>query len=316
VLTATRVHDGKLFEGGDEAEGTGRPGFTWLDLSGPTEAALAPLAARFGLHPLALEDCLHLDQRPKLEDYPGHEFVVLQGFGVSGPDVVEVELQELHFFIGDQWLLTVHEGPLAAVAAVQQRVKADPSATLGKGPDFVAYLLADALVDQHFPLLDQLSEQLETLEDRIFDSPTRDLMQEAFRLKRLLVTLRRVLSPQRDVVGLLARRGVPHVQERTALYFRDVYDHLVRVAEQLEAARDLVSSVMEVYLSVIANRTGDITKQLTIFASIFMPLSFIVGFFGENFEGIAPHAMFWPAMVTMALVPVGMLMWFKHKGWS
>jgi magnesium transporter len=135
-------------------------------------------------------------------------------------------------------------------------------------------------------------------------------------LKRLLVTLRRVLSPQRDVVGLLARRGVPHVQERTALYFRDVYDHLVRVAEQLEAARDLVSSVMEVYLSVIANRTGDITKQLTIFASIFMPLSFIVGFFGENFEGIAPHAMFWPAMVTMALVPVGMLMWFKHKGWS
>ncbi len=316
MLTATRVFEGKLFEGAEEAQAVERPGFLWLDLEGQTEEALLPLVARFGLHPLEVEDCLHLDQRPKLEDYPGHEFLVLQGFSFSPTDGVEVELHELHFFIGDRWLLTVHQKPHPAIAEVAKRVHADPVATLGKGPDFVAYLLADALVDQNFPLLDHLSEQLETLEDRIFEAPSKDLMQEAFRLKRTLVLLRRVLSPQRDVVGLLARRGVPHVQEKTALYFRDVYDHLVRVSEQLEAARDLVAGVMEVYLSVIANRTGDVTKQLTIFASIFMPLSFIVGFFGQNFEGLARPDLLWPALVTMGLVPVAMLWWFHHKGWS
>jgi len=141
------------------------------------------------------------------------------------------------------------------------------------------------------------------------------MLQKTFELKRALVMVRRVLSPQRDIVSLLARRGVPQVQERTTIYFRDVYDHLVRIYEQIEAARDLVGSVVDAYLSQVANRTNEVTKQLTIFASIFLPLSFIVGFFGQNFE-VLGSPMFFKAMVGIIIIlPVAMIFWFRHKKW-
>lgn len=315
ALTVRRFVDGKLLEGGEELLTPELPGVTWVDVESPDAAVMERLGQRFGLHRLEVEDCLHLDQRPKLEDYPGHEFIVLQSFTLKDGESPEVELHEQHFALGDHWLITVHDGPLPSVQAVEARVKADPAGTMGRGPDFVAYLHADAMVDLVFPILDGFAEALEGLEERIFEKPSQALMHEAFHLKRNLVLLRRVLSPQRDVVGLLSRAGVPHVQEKTALYFRDVFDHLVRVYEQLEAARDLVGNVMEVYLSVLANRTGDVTKQLTIFASIFMPLSFIVGFFGQNFEGLAKAEFLVPMLLAMVLLPAGMLAWFDRKGW-
>lgn len=313
-MLRVRVYEGgKLVEGGEELLAS--PGTVWIDCEAPDEATLLELGERFGLHKLAIEDCLHLDQRPKLEDYPGHEFVVLQGFTLASDDPSEITLHELHFFIGDSWLISVHSQAHDAIDSVVRRLLADAEHTIGRGPDFVAYMLADALVDSNFPMLDRLNDALESLEERIFESPNQALMQEAFELKRTLVTLRRVLSPQRDVVGLLSRRGVPHIQEKNTLFFRDVYDHLVRVYEQLEAARDLVGNVMEVYLAVLANRTNDVTKQLTIFASIFMPLSFIAGFFGQNFEGIARPEFLGPMLATMVLLPASMLYWFHRKGW-
>jgi magnesium transporter len=141
------------------------------------------------------------------------------------------------------------------------------------------------------------------------------MLQETFELKRALVLVRRVLSPQRDIVGLLSRRGVPQVQEKTALYFRDVYDHLVRIYEQLEAARDLVGNVVEAYLSQVANRTNEVTKQLTIFASIFLPLSFIVGFFGQNFDILSNQYDFAFMLGAIVLIPIVMVAWFRHKEW-
>ena len=169
----------------------------------------------------------------------------------------------------------------------------EPRATLERGVDFLLYLLADALVDRNFPILDRFNDELEDLESAIFENVKPEHLQRIFEMKRALVTLRRVLSPQRDVLGLLAQRGIPNVGERTTLYFRDIYDHLVRLYEQIDSGRDLLGNVMDGYLSMVANRTNDITKQLTIFATIFLPLSFITGFFGQNFEHLNGPGFFW-----------------------
>jgi magnesium transporter len=292
----------------------GANGLKWIDVLQPTAEVLELLAARYGLHRLAIEDCLHLDQRPKIEQYPGHQFIVLQGFSCEG-DIKEIKLHEMHFFLGADWVITVHSEGHEAIEKTHLRLDADLAGSLGRGADFVVYLVADALVDRNFPLLDQFNDELEELETEIFENPTRALLHRAFTLKRNLVQVRRVLSPQRDVVGLLSRTGVAHVQERTALYFRDIYDHLVRLYEQIDAARDLIGNAMDVYLSVVANKTNDITKQLTIFASIFMPLSFMVGFFGQNFDTLSRPGFFYLSLSICVALPFGMFGYFWKRGW-
>ncbi len=315
-MIRVRVYDAAgVLTDGDEAL-LDAPGLKWVDVESPDEPLLQRLAERFGLHRLEVEDCLHLDQRPKLEEYPGHQFIVLQGFDCPTEKLDDLEMHELHLMLGPDWLISVHQRAAAAIEVARGRMTADPKGSFGRGVDYLAYLLADALVDQSFPLLDRLNDEIELLEERIFTQrPAQVLMQRAFDLKRVFVQLRRVLSPQRDVVGLLSRRGLPHVSERTALYFRDVYDHLVRIAEQIESGRDLVGNAVDAYLSVVANRTSDISKQLTLFASIFMPLSFIVGFFGQNFEGIAEHRFLYWMLGSVVVLPTAMLWWFRRRDW-
>lgn len=308
------LHEDRLTEGGVEL--LDGPGVRWIDVISPDEATLNALGERFGLHRLAIEDCLHLDQRPKLEDYGTHQFLVLQGFKTDSERWEDMEMIELHFFLGADWLITVHDTPSASIDGAQKRVDADPKGTLGRGVDFVTYLVADALVDRNFPLLECFNDELEQLEDEIFENPpTRAMLRDLFDLKHALARVRRVLSPQRDVVGLLARHGIAQVSERTTIYFRDVYDHLVRIYEQIDSARDLVASSVEAYMSQVANRTGEISKQLTVFAAIFLPLSFIVGFFGQNFDVLNQPPFFWSMLASMVLLPVGMIIWFRHKEW-
>lgn len=306
--------DGVLRQGGSEllnAEGT-----KWIDVEAPTAEVLEGLAGPFGLHKLAIEDCLHLDQRPKLEEYPNHLFLVIHGFTAAAENVCELELQELHIFLAKDWVITVHERPLASIQHAGRRIAAEPTTTLGRGPDFVAYLVADALVDQNFPLLERFSDELEELEVHIFEAVDKQQLMRIFELKRALVELRRVLSPQRDVVGLLSRRGIVHIQERTTLYFRDIYDHLVRLYEQIDSNRDLLGNTMDGYLSMMANRTNEITKQLTIFATIFLPLSFITGFFGQNFDVLSGKGFLYLMLFLVFSFPVLILTWVRRNGWS
>jgi magnesium transporter len=304
---------GTLQTGGQEL--LAAPGPKWIDVEGADQATLDLLAKPFSLHRLAIEDCLNLDQRPKLEEYPAHLFVVVHGFTHTGTDVCDLTLHETHLFLAPELLISVHELPSHAVQAARRRVEAEPEANFKRGMDFVAYLIADALTDGNFPVLDAFNDELEELENAIFESPTRSHLERIFQLKRTLVTLRRVLSPQRDVVGLLSRQGVPHVQDRTTLYFRDVYDHLVRIYEQIDAGRDLVGNAMDGYLSMVANKTNEITKQLTLFATIFLPLSFITGFFGQNFEVLSSRGFLWVMLATVFLLPVGLVLWFRSREW-
>jgi magnesium transporter len=305
--------DGNLQVGG--AELLDGPGHKWVDLESPDEATLRPLAERFQIHRLAIEDALHLDQRPKLEEYPSHLFLVMQGFTGGQGDICNLTMHEMHFFLGADWVMTAHDRPHVALEAVARRVAEDPQATLGRGPDFVTYLVADGMVDQHFPLLDKLSDAIEETEDHVFARADVKQLERMFELRKLLANLRRVLSPQRDVVSLLSRAGVNFIQQRTTLYFRDVGDHLFRLYEQLDSSRELLASVKDAYLAMVAQRTNDITKQLTLFATLFLPLSFVVGFFGQNFEQLGRPFFFWVMVASLGVVPVGTFIWFRHREW-
>jgi magnesium transporter len=308
-------------------EGTGRVGppppgtFRWIDLRGQDAEQLELLRAPFDFHPLAIEDCAHPDQRPKLEEYRDHMFLVTQGFFCPGETVRDLELQELHAFLGERYLVTVHLTEIRALEEIWQRLTGEPR-LFERGVDFAYYLVVDGIVDDNFPILDRVTDELDELEDSILAGSKPDDLQRIFELKRHLVTMRKVLSPQRDVLGVLSKRGNPRITERTAVYLRDVYDHLLRINESIEANRDLLANTLEAYLSKVSQRTNEIMKYLTVMSAVFLPLSFVVGFFGQNFdnlpllqEWVHSDALMWMMIAICLMVPIGMLAWFRHKRW-
>jgi magnesium transporter len=291
----------------------------WVDVAGEDAAGLEKLRERFDFHPLAIEDCMQLDQRPKLEEYRDHLFLVTQSFTLKGSGI-EVELHELHAFLGQRFLVTVHSDTISALDEVWERVKGNAKA-FARGVDFVYYLIADRMVDANFPILDRIGDELEEIEDHVLQQPRKQDLAKIFELKRQLVLMRKVLSPQRDTMGMLSR-GDEHVSERTAHYFRDVYDHLVRINESIDANRDLVGNALDAYLSAVSNRTNEIMKYLTILSAVFLPLAFIVGFFGQNFEDLPglPHwqqsnGLMYAMMLLCIVIPTSMLLWFRSKHW-
>jgi len=209
----------------------------------------------------------------------------------------------------------------APARAAPRALTAEPQ-LLERGVDFVYYLVVDGMVDDVFPILDLLADELEELEDSVLTSPNREDLQRIFELKHHLVAMRKVLSPQRDVVGLLAKRGDARISERTALYLRDVYDHLVRINESIEANRDLLGNALDAYLSAVGQRTNEIVKHLTILSAIFLPLTFVVGFFGQNFDNLPfvdawvhSDQLMWVMIAMCIALPAGMVAWFKHRHW-
>lgn len=288
----------------------------WIDLVDGDDAAFALLGARFGFHPLALEDCAHEDQRPKIEEYGGYSFIVTQGFECPGPRVDDLKWHELHAFLGPNYLVTVHTGDIPGLEQVWTRVASDP-VPLRRGVDFAYYLLVDRMVDNNFPILDQIADELEEIENTVLTHPRAESLTQIFSLKRHLVTMRKVLSPQRDVLSLLSKRADNRVSDKTSLYFRDVYDHLARIVESIEGNRDLLGNALDAYLSATSQRTNEIMKTLAILSAVFMPLTFITGFFGQNFEGLpyASNVLMWAMLASVVLSPLGLLLWFKSRRW-
>lgn len=310
-----------LFAGSERVDPPPEGSARWIDLTSPDPAALELLRQRFDFHPLTIEDCGHLDQRPKLEEYRDHLFLVTQGFSFKGDRVEELELQELHAFLGERYLVTVHDTTIAALEKTWLRLSKEPK-LLERGLDFTYYFIADGIVDDNFPILDCIADELEELEDSVLSGPDRRDLQRIFELKQHLVAMRKVLSPQRDVLGLLTKRGDTRVSERTSVYLRDVYDHLVRINESIEASRDLLGNTLEAYLSAVSQRTNEIMKYLTIMSAVFLPLAFVVGFFGQNFENLPyfqdwtkSDGLMWGMIAACVAVPATMLLWFKGKGW-
>ena len=318
VLTLSQ--DGTITESTSEADVAPPPegARRWVDLVRQDERSMAVLERAFHFHPLAIEDCLQDGQRAKLEEYDPYVFVVTHALRCkAGDDPGELEPQELHAFLDRAYLVTVHSSPIESLDAVWQRTRAE-AATLGRGPDFPYYLVVDSITDKHFALLDRIHDQLESLEEAVLDHAHKEELGRIFQLKHTLAMMRRSLSPERDIFGILSRRGGdPRVSERNAVYFRDVYDHLVRINESIDSARDLLTSALDAYLSMVSQRTNDIMKSLTILSAVFLPLTFLTGFFGQNFDGLPmkSDALMWGVITACVLIPAGMMYWFLRRGW-
>jgi magnesium transporter len=220
--------------------------------------------------------------------------------------------------LGQGYLVTVHDQHSPALEQIWNRVKHDPQ-LLSRGPDFVYYLLADAKCDANFPVLEQLGEILDEMEESLFDNPSRTDLHRIYSLRKTLVSMRRVLSPQRDVMGNLARHGGSAcVSEKTAPYFRDIYDHLTRIHESIEAGRDLLGNCVDAYMSAVGQRTNEIMKQLTILSAVLLPVTFLSGLFGMNFEMMpfrSPIAFGLALLLMFGIIPGMMYLWFRRKGW-
>lgn len=295
-------------------------GFVWVDVEGQTHDDLVLLGERFHLHPLALEDCEHLDQRPKLEEYDGHMFLVIHGF--TGVKAVresardEVELHEVHIFFSPRFVLTVHMDPHPGIDRLWSQMLEEPDLG-GRGVEYVLYRLCDAVVDANFPTLEGLSAALESLEDDVLGGRMDDPVPRFMALKRSFSDMRRVISPQREVIGQLLRREDGPLTPQTRLYFRDIYDHLVRLTELVEVERELLASARDAHFTVLSQRTNEIMKRLTMASIVFLPLTVITGFFGMNFTHMPfDNDLLLVAMIaSMFSIPIAMLLWFQRRHW-
>jgi magnesium transporter len=254
--------------------------FFWLDLHDPSEEDFVLLRDVFKFHPLALEDSEQFGQRPKFEDYEDFVFFVFYG---AAPPPDEDRLVEVHFFYSERFLVTVRQDEAPACEALKERYSKRP-APLEK-PIALLYRLMDSLTDSFFPALEDFDERIDTVEDEIFREPKEEQLEEIVRMKRRLNRLRRVVGPQRDVVGQLfgGLAQLPGSDLEAERYFRDVYDHLIRVADLIDSYKDLLAGAMDVYLSTVSNRLNLVVERLTVLSTIILPLIVLTGFFGQNF---------------------------------
>jgi magnesium transporter len=288
----------------------------WIDLEAHASSHLEILAERFQFHPLTIEDCSHFDQRPKLEEYEGYLFLVTHGFAPHSKNAATPHALELHIFLSERYLVTVHAEPIPGLESVWKRLQHE-NGLARKGLDFVCYLVVDSIVDTFFPLLDQITSDVEDIESQVLRQGSHVKLADIFRRKRLLVRLRKILGPQRDVFALLSKRGEGWVADHTALYFRNVYDHVLRIYESVESTRDLLSNTLDAYLWSASQRTNEIMKRLTLLNAVFLPLAFITGFFGQNFEGLPfdSRPLFFAMLLSCAIVPAAMLYFFLRSRW-
>jgi magnesium transporter len=288
----------------------------WVDVVGPSTAELALLRERFDLHPVAIDSCLRVDTRPKVEEYREQLFTVLHKLVV--PERAEAPLTslELHAFLGDGYLITIQDAQLPEVAEVRQRLLAEPS-LLQRSFVYAYYLVCERLAHSNFDALDVLFETVESIEDSVLKQEDDDVLPELFVAKRRLAAARRLIVPQREVLALIIDSGTAYIDERSQPYFRRVLDMLMRMSEAIDTQREILSNVLDAHLSLVSNRTNEIMKSLTLLSAIFMPLGFVTGFFGQNFEHLpfGSVGLMWLGLGMCVLLPVGMLLWFRSRKW-
>jgi magnesium transporter len=287
----------------------------WVDVSDPTSEDFEDLAQEFGFHHLSIEDCRKEHQRPKIEEYQGYYFIVL--YEAELKDGERLELRELNIFLGKNYLVTVHSQPIRAVASAK-RLWREWTDLAERGTGLLAYLLIDAIVDDYFPLLDYLSDRMDTLEDQIFEDFRPEAIEEIFHIKKELLFLRRAVTPLRDVFNTLLRREQPIFSRETLVYFQDVYDHLIRVADSIDILRDMLSSTMDAYLSVSSNRMNMVMKTLTSISTILMSVTLIAGIYGMNFEHMPELKWKYGYVGTLAVmlaIGIAIYLYFRRIRW-
>src|SRR5262249_586163 len=292
--------------------------FFWLDLQGPTDEQLQHVADKFGLHPLTVDDARTFNQRPKIEEYGSYIFLIAYGVdpGTSSGGPL---LRELHMIVSGHFVVTIHRRPLKALEGLRARYDEHPL----RGEQFLVYKILDAMTQTFFPVLARIDDDIDEIEQQVIDEPREEILKRIFSIKRDLVAMRRVVSPERDVFARDAERisEIRGLEGDGRLYFRDLYDSLNRVGELVDSYRDLLSGAADLYLSTVANRQGEVNKSLTIIATIFLPLTFLTGFFGQNFTYLTNHLLdtTWSFIVfgvgLLVLSIAGFVLYFRHQRW-
>jgi magnesium transporter len=294
-------------------------GQLWVDIDATDPPQHALLEKVFHYHHLAIEDTLSPRTRVKLEEFPDYLFLVIRAIAFDGstPDPYDIETANLYCFLGGNALVTVHAEPSPAVSELKQRLERSPD-VLNRGVEMVLHGVVDHTVDEYLPLVDRVDDLVDELEERIFDKFDESAIHEIFRLKRLVVQIRRHLGPLREVLNILTNRPQACIAPASQVYFRDVYDHTIRIVESVESTRDLLTGVLDAYLSQASNRLNRSMKSLSAVATIALPLVVIGGMFGMNFVNIplSHHPFgFFIAVGTMALLALVMRWYLKKRGW-
>lgn len=291
---------------------------SWINVTGLHDTELIKtLGAHYGLHPLVLEDIVNANQRPKVEDYEGYIYVVARMLLYGEQDDV-VHAEQISIVIGPHYVLSFQERPGDVFEPVRQRLRSAKGRLRTLGPDYLAYTLIDATVDNYFLILERFAEQIEGLEDRLVEAPTPELLARIHHVKRETIFLRNAVGPLREVVVVLERGESKLIEKGTAVFFRDVYDHTIQAIDAVGAFRDMLSGLQDLYLSSVSNRMNDVMKVLTIIATIFVPLTFVAGIYGMNFRHMPElewrwsYAIFWGVIAAIA---IGMLTFFRRRRW-
>jgi magnesium transporter len=285
---------------------TSGTGHLWVDIDNCVPSQAEFLNRIDGLHPLAIEDATTRNSRPKIEEYSNFLFMIVVGvrFHEETPDPYDLETYDLAFFLGANWVITVHDGASGPVDDVAARVRKKPE-LLERGSDRLTHAVMDASVDAYFPLLDKLDEFVDDLEQRVIVDFDQSAIKEIFAVKRLVLALRRHVAPEREVLNVLTNRPSALLSPESQTYFRDVYDHVLRINDSLDSYRDLLSSVLDSYLTQVSNRLGRITKGLSVIATMSIPFVVISGMWGMNVEHIPlsghPHAFWWMLGIQLGL---------------
>jgi magnesium transporter len=294
-------------------------GQLWVDMDANDRAQHALLEKVFGFHHLAIEDTLSPRTRVKLEEYGTYLFLVIRTvrFDTKTDDPYDIETINLYAFLGQNYFVTVHSAPVRAIEEIQHRLERSPD-VLGRGVEMIAHGVMDVAVDEYLPMVDQVDEIVDHLEERLFEAYDETAIKDIFAVKRLVVQLRRHLGPLREVLNVLTNRPHSCIAQQSQIYFRDVYDHTIRIVESLESVRDLVATVLDTYLTQASNRLNRQMKALSVVATIALPLVAISGFFGMNFEIIpmAAHPMgFFIAIGLMFLFALVLYWYLRKREW-
>jgi len=295
-----------------------RPTIIWINIDGIHEIeTLEKLGDCFGLHPLTLEDILNTDQRPKIEDYGEYIFIVLKML-YPDDDTGEILAEQVSLVLGKNFVISFQEREGDIFNSVRERIRSGKGRIRKMGADYLVYSLLDSIVDNYFIILEKLGERIEFLEEKLIINPVPEAINLIHKLKREMIFLRRSVWPLREVIGSIERGESSLIKGSTNIYLRDVYDHTIQVIDTIETFRDILSGMLDIYLSSVSNRLNAVMKVLTIIATIFMPLTFIAGIYGMNFKYMPELEWRWGypvILLTMVSIGILMLVSFRKKKW-
>jgi magnesium transporter len=294
----------------------------WIDFDNEPDASAEPiLTGIFRFHPLAVDDALQETHTPKVDDWGEYIYLVLNAMVFDENDGLLLTTKELDVFLGKNYVVTHHDEPISSLERARAACLRDKRYTTN-GPDHLLYKIIDDLVADYLPIVESIDDQIDRVEDEVLVKAAPDTLERIFALKRILLSMRRIITPQREVLNKLARDDYEVVDPKDRIFFRDVYDHLVRLHDINESMRDLVGGALDTYLSVINNRMNEVMKTLTIITTLFMPISFLTGFFGMNFfepvaglTGWTSNLAFGLALAVFIGLPIVMLLWMKRRTW-